>query len=188
MIKFTDAAFYYKQEPQQIKAWEYLQDKVSEDILGEFTTIYRETPPTPPRTKLTPGSPMSQLVTPNFTYSELCNGGQEARRFLAQDQCDIATEICEYLEKLRDKFGPIKITSGHRPPAINASVGGASQSEHLYQVGCGAVDIYPVNGRGQEMENFCDQDWPYSVGYGMSYRGFVHLGIRAGRPRVRWDY
>jgi hypothetical protein len=188
MIKFTDAAFYYKQEPQQIKAWEYLQDKVSEDILGEFTTIYRETPPTPPRTKLTPGSPMSQLVTPNFTYSELCNGGQEARRFTAQDQCDIATEICEYLEKLRDKFGPIKITSGHRPPAINASVGGASQSEHLYQVGCGAVDIYPVNGRGQEMENFCDQDWPYSVGYGMSYRGFVHLGIRAGRPRVRWDY
>lgn len=188
MIKFTDAAFYYKQEPQQIKAWEYLQDKVSEDILGEFTTIYRETPPTPPRTKLTPGSPMSQLVTPNFTYSELCNGGQEARRFTAQDQCDIATEICEYLEKLRDKFGPIKITSGHRPPAINASVGGASQSEHLYQVGCGAVDIYPINGRGQEMENFCDQDWPYSVGYGMSYRGFVHLGIRAGRPRVRWDY
>ena len=188
MIKFTDAAFYYKQEPQQIKAWEYLQDKVSEDILGEFTTIYRETPPTPPRTKLTPGSPMSQLVTPNFTYSELCNGGQEARRFTAQDQCDIATEICEYLEKLRDKFGPIKITSGHRPPAINASVGGASQSEHLYQVGCGAVDIYPVNGRGQEMENFCDNDWPYSVGYGMSYRGFVHLGIRAGRPRVRWDY
>jgi len=188
MIKFTDAAFYYKQEPQQIKAWEYLQEKVSEDILGEFTTIYRETPPTPPRTKLTPGSPMSQLVTPNFTYSELCNGGQEARRFTAQDQCDIATEICEYLEKLRDKFGPIKITSGHRPPAINASVGGASQSEHLYQVGCGAVDIYPINGRGQEMENFCDQDWPYSVGYGMSYRGFVHLGIRAGRPRVRWDY
>ena len=188
MIKFTDAAFYYKQEPQQIKAWEYLQDKVSEDILGEFTTIYRETPPTPPRTKLTPGSPMSQLVTPSFTYSELCNGGQEARRFVTQDQCDIATEICEYLEKLRDKFGPIKITSGHRPPAINASVGGASQSEHLYQVGCGAVDIYPVNGRGQEMENFCDQDWPYSVGYGMNYRGFVHLGIRAGRPRVRWDY
>lgn len=188
MIKFTDAAFYYKQEPQQIKAWEYLQEKVSEDILGEFTTIYRETPPNPPRTKLTPGSPMSQLVTPNFTYSELCNGGQEARRFVAQDQCDIATEICEYLEKLRDKFGPIKITSGHRPPAINASVGGASQSEHLYQVGCGAVDIYPVNGKGQEMENFCDQDWPYSVGYGMSYRGFVHLGIRAGRPRVRWDY
>ena len=188
MINFKDAAFYYKQQPQQIKAWEYLQEKVSEDILGEFSTIYRETPPTPPRTKLTPGSPMSQLVTPNFTYSELCNGGQEARRFTAQDQCDIATEICEYLEKLRDKFGPIKITSGHRPPAINASIGGASQSEHLYQVGCGAVDIYPINGRGQEMENFCDQDWPYSVGYGMSYRGFVHLGIRAGRPRVRWDY
>ena len=137
---------------------------------------------------LTPSSPMSYQVTTNFTYGELCNGGEEARRFTNQGQCEIATEICEYLEKLRDKFGPIQITSGHRPPAINSAVGGASQSEHLYHSGDGAVDIYPIAGNGYEMEKFIDSDWPYSVGYGMSYRGFVHLGIRAGRPRVRWDY
>ena len=138
-------------------------------------------------TKLTPKSPFSQKITPNFTYGELTLN-QEARRFTNQGQCDIATELCQFLEKARTKFGPIKITSGNRPPAVNASVGGVSNSEHLFKPGCGAVDIYPINASCLELEKWCDKEWPYSVGYGASYRGFVHLGIRAGRPKVRWDY
>jgi uncharacterized protein YcbK (DUF882 family) len=138
-------------------------------------------------TKLTPKSPFSQKITPNFTYGELTLN-QEARRFTNQGQCDIATELCQFLEKARAKFGPIKITSGNRPPAVNASVGGASNSEHLFKAGCGAVDIYPINASCLELEKWCDKEWPFSVGYGASYRGFVHLGIRAGRPKIRWDY
>lgn len=138
-------------------------------------------------TKLTPKSPFSQKITPNFTYGELTLN-QEARRFTNQGQCDIATELCQFLEKARAKFGPIKITSGNRPPAVNASVGGASNSEHLFKPGCGAVDVYPINANCLELEKWCDKEWPYSVGYGASYRGFVHLGIRAGRPKIRWDY
>ena len=138
-------------------------------------------------TKLTPKSPFSQKITPNFTYGELTLN-QEARRFTNQGQCDIATELCQFLEKARAKFGPIKITSGNRPPAVNASVGGASNSEHLFKPGCGAVDIYPINASCLELEKWCDKEWPFSVGYGASYRGFVHLGIRAGRPKIRWDY
>ena len=138
-------------------------------------------------TKLTPKSPFNQKITPNFTYGELTLNN-EARRFTNQGQCDIATELCQFLEKARAKFGPIKITSGNRPPAVNASVGGASNSEHLYKSGCGAVDVYPINTSCLEFEKWCDKEWPYSVGYGASYRGFVHLGIRAGRPKVRWDY
>jgi uncharacterized protein YcbK (DUF882 family) len=138
-------------------------------------------------TKLTPKSPFSQKITPNFTYGELTLN-QEARRFTNQGQCDIATELCQFLEKARAKFGPIKITSGNRPPAVNASVGGASNSEHLFKPGCGAVDIYPINASCLELEKWCDKEWPYSVGYGASYRGFVHLGIRVGRPKIRWDY
>jgi uncharacterized protein YcbK (DUF882 family) len=137
--------------------------------------------------KLTPKSPFSQNITKNFTYGELTLN-QEARRFTNQGQCDIATELCQFLEKARAKFGPIKITSGNRPPAVNASVGGASNSEHLFKPGCGAVDIYPINASCLELEKWCDKEWPFSVGYGASYRGFVHLGIRAGRPKVRWNY
>ena len=179
---------YYKGEPQQERGVEILYDQmraVLKDDTHDWIETYRSKPQT---SDLTPGSSFNTKITENFTYSELTNGGEEARRFTSQDQCEVAVEICEFLEKARAKFGPLKITSAHRPPAINAAVGGVSNSEHLYSTGCGAVDAYPINGKGSEFETWCDNNWPYSIGYGMSYRGFVHIGIRSGKPRVRWDY
>lgn len=136
----------------------------------------------------TPSAPFSTLVTPHITYGELCLG-EERRRFLNAGQCSIATELCEFLEKARAHFGgkPVIITSGHRPEAINRSVGGASGSEHLYRPGSGAVDFYIQGVPITALQDYCDREWPYSLGYGAP-KGFVHLGIRAGRPRVRWDY
>ena len=137
--------------------------------------------------KFTPQSPFSQYITPHFQAGELALW-QEERRFINQGQCNIAIELCEFLEQARAEFGPISITSGYRPPAINAAVGGATNSEHLYKSECGAVDVYPINGDGMAFEDWIDHHWPHSVGYGMSYRNFTHVGIRAGGPRVRWDY
>ena len=183
---------YYKEESQQVAGVEILFDQMRDVLKSDehnWITTYRSEPEGSVNTNVfTADAPFDTNVTANFTYAELTNGGEEARRFTRQDQCEVAVEICEFLEKARAKFGPIKITSGHRPPAINAAVGGASSSEHLFASGCGAVDAYPSNGSGAEFETWCDNNWPYSIGYGMSYRGFVHIGIRAGKPRVRWDY
>ena len=41
MIKFTDAALYYKEEQQQIKAWEYLQQATPQSVLTQFQILYR---------------------------------------------------------------------------------------------------------------------------------------------------
>ena len=69
-----------------------------------------------------------------------------------------------------------------------ALVGGASSSEHLYDApGVGAVDFYIDGADIHAVQAFCDKQWPYSLGYGAP-RGFVHLGIRQGAPRVRWEY
>jgi uncharacterized protein YcbK (DUF882 family) len=98
--------------------------------------------------------------------------------------------LCRFLEKVRAAFGnkPIIITSGNRPPAINRAVGGASNSEHLYSAkDVGAVDFWIKGADIYAIQNWCDKNWPYSLGYGAD-RGFVHLGMRQGRPRVRWDY
>ena len=179
---------YFKGEAQQIESVGILYDQIRDVLKDDEHAWIKTYRSKPAGSDFTPGSSFDTTVTPNFTYGELTNGGEEARRFISQDQCEVAVEICEFLEKARAKFGPIKITSGHRPPAINAAVGGASSSEHLYSSGCGAVDAYPINGRGAEFETWCDNNWPYSIGYGMSYRGFVHIGIRSGKPRVRWDY
>jgi GH24 family phage-related lysozyme (muramidase) len=139
--------------------------------------------------RLTPASPFSANITPHIKLGEFALN-QEVRRFQHQHQIDTAAELAAFLERARTRFGnrPVIITSGYRPPAVNRQVGGASQSEHLYDApGVGAVDFYIDGVSVQKVQDWCDAEWPYSVGYG-AQRGFVHLGIRAGRPRVRWDY
>jgi GH24 family phage-related lysozyme (muramidase) len=139
--------------------------------------------------KLTPDSPFSARITPHITLGEFALG-QEARRFDHQHQVDTAAELATFLERCRTQFGgkPVIITSGYRPAAINRSVGGASSSEHLYGTpSVGAVDFYIKGADINAVQSWCDKNWPYSLGYGAP-KGFVHLGIRKGRPRVRWDY
>ena len=139
--------------------------------------------------KLTPDSPFSARITPHVRLGEFALD-QEARRFDLQHQVDTAAELAAFMERCRRQFGgkPVVITSGYRPPAVNRSVGGASSSEHLYNApGIGAVDFYIEGVAVQAVQDWCDREWPYSLGYGAP-KGFVHLGIRAGRPRVRWDY
>ncbi len=138
--------------------------------------------------RITPASPFSARITPNITYGELTLN-EERRRFANQGQIDIATELCAFLEKARAQFGnkPIIITSGHRPKQVNQAVGGASDSEHLYKPGCGAIDWYIEGVPVKTVQDWCVKNWPYSTGLGAP-RGFIHTGIRIGKPRVVWDY
>lgn len=138
--------------------------------------------------RVRPGDPFTTRISAHFTLGEFALG-QEARRFTAQHQVDTAAELAAFMERVRSRFGkPVIITSGYRPPAINRSVGGASSSEHLYDApGVGAVDFYVDGAPIQVVQDWCDQEWPCSLGYGAP-KGFVHLGIRQGRPRVRWVY
>jgi hypothetical protein len=196
-IKLIDFFRHYKGEPHQMAAVEELQSLMPKSLLQPDTpwvVTYRAAPKAKEpllqqgAVKLTPGATFSTKVTPHVTYGELTLS-DERRRFTSQGQCDIATELCVFLEKVRAQFGgkPVVITSGHRPPAVNAAVGGASDSEHLYKPGCGAVDFWVKGADIYAVQDWCDKNWPYSVGYGAK-KGFVHLGIRARRPRVRWDY
>jgi hypothetical protein len=67
-------------------------------------------------------------------------------------------------------------------------VGGASGSEHLFSAPkVGAVDFYVKGASIKAVQDWCDINWPYSLGYGAP-KGFVHLGMRAGKPKVRWNY
>ena len=147
-------------------------------------------PPPPPRpAKVKPGDSFSTKLSPHFTLGEFALG-EPARRFVAQHQVDTATELAAFMERVRTAFGGkrVTITSGYRPAAINRAVGGASNSEHLYDApGVGAVDFYVDGADINAVQAWCDKEWPYSIGYGAP-KGFVHCGIRQGRPRVRWPY
>ena len=114
---------------------------------------------------------------------------QEARRFKHQYQVNTAAELAAFLERVRQRFGGkgIIITSGYRPGAINSSVGGATNSEHLYSApGVGAVDFVIDGADMKAVEKWCDENWPFSLGYAAP--AFCHLGRRADGKRRRWDY
>ena len=139
--------------------------------------------------KLSPQAPFTARITPHIQLGEFALF-QEARRFQHQYQLDTAAELAAFLERARGAFGgkPVVITSGYRPPAINRSVGGASGSEHLFNApNVGAVDWYIKGADIYKVQDWCVKNWPYSTGLGAP-KGFIHTGIRAGRPRPTWPY
>jgi GH24 family phage-related lysozyme (muramidase) len=139
--------------------------------------------------KLRPESSFSSRITPHIRLGEFALD-QEARRFEHQYQVDTAAELAAFLERARAHFGgkPVIITSGYRPPSVNAAVGGASRSEHLYNApGVGAVDWLIKGVDIYSLQDWCIKHWPFSTGKGAP-RGFIHTGIRQGRPKVVWEY
>jgi len=162
--------------------------QIMDKQLGTSGTAVKPNDP-PQAQKFNPWSPFNYKITPHITYGELTLG-EESRRFTKQYQCETALELCRFLEKVRAQFGnkPIFITSGNRPPLINQSIGGARNSEHLFSApDVGAVDFYIKDADIHVVQEWCDKNWPYSLGYGAD-RGFVHLGMRSSKPKVRWNY
>ena len=138
---------------------------------------------------LTPNSPFSSKISENFWLGEFALN-QPRRRFTAQHQIDTARKLTEFLEEVRSQFGgPVIITSGYRPRLVNAEVGGARFSEHLYDTpGTGAVDFYLPAADLVAVERWCDANWPHSLGQAAARRGFIHLGMRPDGGRNRWQY
>ena len=179
-----DALLLYRNPGSNVEAGLKRRRIAEGDIWGREKQVAKQV-----SAMFTPESPFTFKITPHITYGEFALG-QEARRFDHQHQCDTAVKLAQFLEKVRTQFGgkPITITSGYRPAAINRQVGGASSSEHLYNaIGIGAVDFNIIGADINAVQAWCDKAWPYSLGYGAP-KGFVHLGIRQGSPRVRWDY
>jgi hypothetical protein len=185
-IQLTEAARHYKEQPHQIAAWNALQGLLTPKQLSDFAELYRAAPKSL-QGPYTPSSPFSFRLAPNVSYGEFALQS-ESRRFIAQHQCDTAMILAQFAQKARDHFKrPVIITSGYRPAKINAQVGGASRSEHLYDAkDTGAIDFYLDGLSVRTLQDWADKEWAYSLGYGAPK--FIHVGMRPGRPRVRWDY
>ena len=178
---------------EELPRWNKAGSKVLEGLVNrrkdEVALFTGGQPKQQSAIKLRPTSPFYTKLTPHIAIGEFALFKEE-RRFAADYQIKTAAELAEFLEKVRAQFGgkPIIITSGYRPTAVNRMVGGASSSEHLFNdQDVGAVDFYVKGEDIYKVQAWCDKNWPYSLGYGAP-KGFVHLGMRRGRPKVRWDY
>ncbi len=87
-------------------------------------------------------------LSANFTLEELLQSDTADREQLNNTEYSpevlvnltrLATQV---LQPLRDKVGPVQITSGYRCEALNKAVGGAENSAHLYGL---AADIVPAD-------------------------------------------
>jgi len=86
-------------------------------------------------------------LSTNFTLSEFIKSDIAIRRGIDNSLPIEYLENIQFLVKtilqpVRDKFGPIKITSGYRSEALTEAVGSSMKSNHTRGL---AVDIEPVD-------------------------------------------
>jgi hypothetical protein len=97
-------------------------------------------------------------LSPHFTLAEMIYSETADANGLSNDppaaDVDALEALCnDTLEQIRTLCGdnPVVISSGYRSPAVNALVGGASNSAHLY--GCAADFTIPAYGSVTEVCN-----------------------------------
>ena len=85
---------------------------------------------------------------PNFTYEEFLRSDTALREGIQNipDKdcvwCNMEYLAREILQPVRDKFGPIRVTSGYRSAALNKVIPGSSATSH--HCSGSAADIEPV--------------------------------------------
>jgi peptidoglycan L-alanyl-D-glutamate endopeptidase CwlK len=150
------------------------------------------------RARFDPSAPID-WKNPQFKVSRFFTVGEVTKsdpRRIPPKGSAIETNILRLareLDEVREAWGsPIGVTSWYRPAAVNAAVGGVSNSQHLHGL---AADIYTMDAvdqwhpRNREFEAWLDTSvWAdRHLGRGVAAnRGFTHVDLRPGR--VRWNY
>lgn len=118
----------------------------------------------------------------HFTWGEATHGATR----LPESQSVVygIIRVCQALEDIRYKFGgrSMGINSWYRPPAINAAVGGATNSRHLYG---DAVDFVVSGYHPYDVYAELDAWWGSKGGLASS-SVFTHIDTRG--YRARWSY
>ena len=119
--------------------------------------------------------------SPDDKLSENFTAGEFMPRDSSYSLLRISPKLVSLLEKVRARLGPVRITSGYRPPAYNASVGGVSNSAHIDGL---ATDIYVEGVATSRLYEVCDSVVGDSGGVGFyPTQGFVHIDVRGYRSR-----
>ena len=90
--------------------------------------------------------PLDTKLSANFSWAEMTRTShedlQEKNLQEAEQYFEKAKVLCEtLLEPIRAKFGPLRVNSGFRGPAVNTRVGGSKGSQHMVFEACDFVPL-----------------------------------------------
>ncbi|WP_299081673.1 D-Ala-D-Ala carboxypeptidase family metallohydrolase [uncultured Paraglaciecola sp.] len=84
--------------------------------------------------------------------------------------------VMAMVNDLRERFGPLVVTSGYRCPQHNVNVGGSSDSYHVKGM---AIDLKSPTVSAVELYRYMDNKYPRQYGLGL-YKTFIHVDCRSG--------
>ena len=134
------------------------------------------------RVTLAPDDVPADHLSPHFTLSEFIASDTAAMQGIdntpdndALAQLEMTADLMELVRAICGS-NPVLITSGYRCPELNAAVGGASNSAHLY--GCAADFTIPAFG---SVLDVCNAIEPYLAEWGIDQliyenESWVHIG------------
>jgi uncharacterized protein YcbK (DUF882 family) len=121
-------------------------------------------------------------LSKHFVVEEFdCHDGSKVQK---RDYDGLEYLCRKFLEPLRTKFGSVHINSGFRTTAYNRSIGGASNSFHVYTAHDGndqAADVTCARGNPKQWHAFLAKvrnDQRNGKGGLGLYSSFVHCDIR----------
>jgi len=120
-------------------------------------------------------------LSPNFYLHEFTRSQAAARHGIeieAPEGSEVFTNLkhlaCVALQPARDALGPIFISSGYRPEALNTAIGGSRTSAHVH--GC-AADISVVGRSPLEVAQwFAESEIPFDQVI-HEFGQWVHVGM-----------
>ena len=111
----------------------------------------------------------------------------KVKEFRSRDGADeilIDEKLVNLLQKLRDKFGIINISSAYRTKSYNKKVGGVSNSQHLFGL---AADItISDNGKLEEAARYAEKIGFTGIGLDKNYENFIHVDTRSGKSFFKY--
>jgi uncharacterized protein YcbK (DUF882 family) len=137
------------------------------------------------------GAGQSQRLSPHFNLGEFaCHDGTPVP---AAAVPHLRNHCLAVLEPLRERYGPVYVTSGFRHAAYNTKIGGARQSFHIYGLRGGkypATDVHCARGSIGAWHIFVErllvEKFDGNGGLGFYPRGgFIHIDLRP--YDARWD-
>lgn len=128
--------------------------------------------------------PNATHAAPNFAWAEFgCRCGL----------CDVSSfppavkrslgRLALALQSLRDKVGPLRITSGYRCRQHNAAVGGAKDSQHVLGL---AADIVSRTHTPAQLAEAAETIPAFGMGGIGTYPSWVHVDVRTN-GQARWS-